>query len=178
MYSSRASSSVVSSSAKVRPSLFEVAVHLAPDVGELGLDELGGRLELVFGIELVEQLALHLLAGHRAELVLDLAAHDLAQAVERFEAERLGRLVVDLERAGLRHLLHGDVEGRFLAGQMRRAVIVGEGDGDLLLVAGLGADQLVLEAGDELLRAEHERLAVAGAAVEGHAVDLADDSRW
>ena len=68
----------------------------------------------------------------------------------------------------------GDVEGGFLAGQMRRAVVVGEGDGDLLLVAGLGADQLVLEAGDEFLRAEDQRLGGARAAVEGDAVDLAD----
>ena len=58
---------------------FEVAVHLVPDVGELGFDELGGRFELVDAVELVEQLALDLLARHRAELALDLAAHDLAQ---------------------------------------------------------------------------------------------------
>ena len=153
---------------------FEVAVHLAPDVGELGFDELRRRLELVGCVELVEQLALDLLAGHRAELVLDLAAHDLAQALERLQAERLGGLVVDLELAGLRHFLDGDVEGGFLAGQMRRAVVFREGDGDLLLVAGLGADQLVFEARDELLRAEHQRLVGAGAAVEGLAVDLAD----
>ena len=55
----------------------------------------------------------------------------------------------------------------FLAGEMRGLVVFGEGDGDLLLVAGLGADQLVLEAGDEFLRAEHQRLVRAGAAVEG-----------
>ena len=36
------------------------------------------------------------------------------------------------------------------------------------------SDQLVLEARNELLGAEHQRLVGAGAAVEGHAVDLAD----
>ena len=153
---------------------FEVAVDLAPDVVELGLDQLRRRLELVGSVELVEQLALDLLARHRAELALDLAAHDLAQALQRFQAEVLGRLVVDLECAGLGHFLDGDVEGGFLAGQMRRLVILREGHGDLLLVAGLGADQLVLEAGDEFLGAEHQRLVVAGAAVEGLAADLAD----
>ena len=153
---------------------FEIAVHLVPDVGELGLDQLRRRLERVGGVELVEQLALDLLARHRAELALDLAAHDLAQALERFEAEILGGLVVDLELAGLRHFLDGDVEGRFLAGQIGGVVVFREGHGDQLLVAGLGADQLVLEARDELLRAEHQRLVGAGAAVEGLAVDLAD----
>ena len=78
---------------------FEVAVHLAPDVGELGFDKLRRRLELVGCVELVEQLALHLLARHRAELALDLAAHDLAQALQRFQPERLRRLVVDFELA-------------------------------------------------------------------------------
>ena len=161
MYSARASSSVVSSSAKVRPAALEVAVDLVPDVVELGFDQLGRRLELVGRVERVEQLALDLLAGHPAVLALDLAAHDLAQPLQRFEAELLGRLVVDLELAGLRDLLDLDVEGRFLAGQMRGGVVLGERDGDGLLVAGLDADQLVLEAGDEFLRAEHQRLVAA-----------------
>ena len=56
------------------------------------------------------------------------------------------------------------------------AWIVGrEGDVELLLVADLDADQLVLEARDQLARAEHDRHVLAGAAVERDAVDLADE---
>ena len=153
---------------------FQIAIDLRPDVVELGVDELRRRLERVGRVELVEQLALDLLARHRAELVLDLAAHDVAQALQRLQAKVLGGLVVDFQRAGLGHFLDGDVEGRFLAGQMRRLVVFREGHGDLLFVAGLGADELILEAGDELLGTQHQRLVGAGAAIEGLAVDLAD----
>ena len=57
---------------------------------------------------------------------------------------------------------------------MRRLVVLGESDGHELLIARLGADQLVLEARDELLGAEHQRLVGTGAAGEGLAADLAD----
>ena len=53
----------------------------------------------VHRVQLVEDLALDLLAGDRAELAFDLAADDFAQAVDRFEAELRGELVVDLERS-------------------------------------------------------------------------------
>ena len=80
-------------------------------------------------------------------------------------------LISSIARFG--DFLDGDVEGRFLAGQMRGRVVVREGHGDGLLVAGLDADQLVFEAGDESLGAEHQS-ALVGAALEGFAVDLAD----
>src|SRR5690606_29940070 len=83
----------------------EVGVDLRPDIVELGLDQLGRRLELVGLVERVEQLALGLLAGDGAVLALDLAAHDLAQLLRAFEPELLGDLVVDLQLAGLGHFL-------------------------------------------------------------------------
>ena len=56
---------------------------------------------------------------------------------------------------------------------MRRAIVLGERHLDLFLVAGLGADKLVLEAGDELAGAQDELGVGVGAALEGLAVDLA-----
>ena len=58
---------------------------------------------------------------------------------------------------------------------MRRAVILGEGQLDGLLVARLHADELLLEARDELLGAEHQVGVARRAALEGLAVDLADE---
>ena len=69
--------------------------------------------------------------------------------------------------------LDGHREGRLLAGEVLGAVALGEGDLDLRLVAGLHADELLLEAGDEAARAEHQREVLGGAALEGLAVDLA-----
>ena len=76
---------------------------------------------------------------------------------------------------GLRHFLDGDVEGRFLAGQVGRAVVGREGHGDELFVTGLGADQLLFEARDECVGAQHQLLVGALPAVERLAVDLADE---
>ena len=90
-----------------------------------------------------------------------------------FEAVFLGELVVDLQRLRRRDLLHRHVELGLLAGEIRRGVIVGEARlHDALLALG-GALQLLLEARDEHARAQHEIDVAAGAALEGHAVELA-----
>ena len=52
-------------------------------------------------------------------------------------------------------------------------VLLGEGDVDVHLVADLGADKLVLKAGDEAARAEHEVVPRGGAAVELHVAQIA-----
>ena len=111
---------------------------------------------------------------HLPVLALDLALDHLAQAFQRFEAEALCRLVVDLKRARLRHFLHGDVEGGFLAGQMGGVVVLRESDGDRLLVTGLDAYQLVFEAGDEFLGAQHQRLVAALPAGETAGIERLD----
>ena len=68
-----------------------------------------------------------------------------------------------------------DVEGRLLAGEMRGLIILGEGHDDLALVAGLGAFELVLEAGDEGSRAQHQIDALGASALESLAADAADE---
>ena len=52
--------------------MLDVVRHLPPDVGEFLLDQVLRQREAVHLVELVEQLALHLLAGRLAELALDL----------------------------------------------------------------------------------------------------------
>ena len=56
-----------------------------------------------------------LLAGRLAILALDLLVDDLAQLVGAFKAQFLGKLVIDLQRAGRGHFLDGDIKGDFLA---------------------------------------------------------------
>jgi hypothetical protein len=102
----------------------------------------------------------------RTVLALDLLANDLAQAFGAFQAQLFGQFVVDHDFAGACHFLHGHVEDGFLAGQVRCTVVLGERHLDLLLVAGLGADELLLEAGDELAGAEHQIGVGIGAALE------------
>ena len=74
----------------------------------------------------------------------------LAQLVERVEAGGVGgEVVVELGQLLALDLLDRDLELARPAGEVLGAVVVGEGDRDRALVAGLGAAQLVLEAGDE-----------------------------
>ncbi len=85
--------------------------------------------------------------------VADFLADVGAQLLERVELGGLGgEVVVELGQDFLPHLLDLDLEDRVFAGQVLGLVVVGEGDLDLALLAGLGAGQLLLEALDQLAR--------------------------
>ena len=58
------------------------------------------------------------------------------------------------------------MEHRRLARQLRRVVLLGEGDVHVHLLADAVADQLVLEAGDERAAAQHQRLPIGAATLE------------
>ena len=58
-----------------------------------------------------------------------------------------------------------------LAGEVLGLVVVGEGDLDRALLAGAGALELLLEAGDQAAGAELEQVAAGLAALERLAVD-------
>ena len=72
-------------------------------------------------------------------------------------------------------LLHGHVELGVLALEILGRVVGREGHLDGLVVARLGAGELLLEAGDEAARADHQRRAFGLAALEFDAVDAADE---
>ena len=135
----------------------------------------GGSSKLVRLLELVEQLALQLRARGVGVLAADLRADELLQLRDAFGAERLGEVVVDLGPHGRGHFLHRDGEGRVFAGQRGDRIVVREGGDDVALLAGLGAGDALLEAGDEVALAEHDRRRLGRAAFERLAVDLADE---
>ena len=84
----------------------------------------------------------------------------------------LRQLVVQLRQLGLLDALDGDLEGGLLAGQLRN-IVLGEGDDDVALVAGLHADDLLLKAGHERVRAKLDVIVLGRAAVELLTVDKA-----
>ena len=81
----------------------------------------------------------------------------------------LGKLVVELGLDGLLDLVDLALEGGFLTGKLL-GVVLGEGHDDILLVACLEADELILEAGDERAGAERQGIALGLAAVKRLAV--------
>ena len=101
---------------------------MRPDVGELLLDQAGRRLEFVPLVEFIEQGALELLAGRRGVLLLKAVAHAVAELGERLHAERFGKVIVHRHRAGRFHRFRRDGEGRLLAGDDGRRVVVGKLD--------------------------------------------------
>ena len=66
-----------------------------------------------------------------------------------------------------------DLEGSVLAGQLLSLVLLGELDVDVELLAGLVANDLLLEAGDEGAGAQHQRVVLSLAALESDAVNEA-----
>ena len=148
---------------------------LAEDIVILRVDHALRDREIVASGKLVEQLALHMGPRQLERLLLVLAADEIAQLVEIGQAKRFGKLVVELGVAGSLDRLDLDREGRRLAARQLGWVIVGEFDLDVALVASLGADQLLLEAGDEAARAKLDRHVLAGPAVEQFAGDLAGE---
>ena len=104
-------------------------------------------------------------------LARDAVLHGFLEFRQQLHAQRLGKLVVDRDRARRFDRLDGDREGRVLAGEMRGAIIVGELDVEGLALAGLQPSEVVLEAGNELAGAHDERHVLAGAAFERRALE-------
>lgn len=81
---------------------------------------------------------------------LDALADGVLQLVESVVlADVLGKVVVQLGQLLVLDLMQLDLEGGVLAGQLLSLVLLGELDVDVELLAGLVADDLLLEAGDE-----------------------------
>ena len=127
------------------------------------------------GVESVEQGALELEAARLIVLPLDVAAQGILQGGEVSEAQALGQGVVDLGLLGRAHFLDRDPEDAGLFPQGLDRIVGREDDGDRALLARGGAGELVLEAGEELTRAQDDLGIARRPALEGLPVDLADE---
>ncbi len=155
----------------VRVVMARLRVHGATDRLVFLVRQPLGYLEGLAFLELVEQGPFQASAGGLCEFLFDLSAHHILERGQVVHPEKLGEIIVDLDRFRLANFGHLGLEDRVLAGQVGLAVILGKGHLDLYVVAGLGADQLILEAGEELVRAQFEVMALGGAALESLAVD-------
>src|SRR6266704_5839432 len=122
-------------------------------------------------VETVEQRALDALARRTGEFGDQAPARGFLQLVERFEAERLGELVVDGGLAGRLDQRCRGLELGGLAGELFAGVVLGERDLQVTGFAGADADQLFLKARNELAGTDHDLDALASAAIERHSVD-------
>ena len=125
--------------------------------------------------ELVEQRAFEPLARDTLVLALDLAPDRRLEGIEVVEPDMLGEVVVDQGLVGAAELVDRDREACRLALQLVVRVVLGEVDVDGLFLARFRAEELFLEARDELARAQPQDEPLGGAALEGLAVDAADE---
>src|SRR6202043_284938 len=73
----------------------------------------------------------------------------LPQLGERLQAERLGEILVDHDRAGRIDRFYSHIEFRILAGELRTVVVAREGDRHQPGLAHRHTDDLIFEARDE-----------------------------
>ena len=150
---------------KLVPELVRARVDVA--VRDLDRRLLGDRVDNRPAVLLLDFL-LGRLGDAGGDVVLEL--------LQRVVAEVLGgELVVQLRKGLLFDGVDVDLEDGFLAGQVLGAVLVREGHVHDRVLAGLRAVELLFEAGDELAGAELQHVVVAGAALEGLVVELAEE---
>jgi hypothetical protein len=149
-----------------------LVAQLGHDVGIFRLDHRRRHVEVMIGCQLVEQPPLHVRPGQPVQLLLLLVAQQPLQLLKVVEAELLGEVIIDLGFAGGLHCRDLDVERRRLALQILGLVVAREGHVELLLVADLEAEPSALRSRESAGRAEHDRHAFAGAALECDAVAM------
>ena len=106
-------------------------------------------------------------------LPFDTFAHRVAKLCQRFQPERLGKIVVDSDRAWRFDLLHRDGENRLFARECGHTIILGKFDIHGAALAGFNSEQLLLKARNELTRADLQRHVIARTAVKRRALDRA-----
>lgn len=156
-----------------------VAAELAQHVLALAADFVGnhglGNFQGVHREQAVECLALGLVLDSLLELALHVLAHVDTEFLEvaAGNAEGLDEFGVHFRQHRRLDLVDLDLEHRRLALQVLGLVVGREGHVQAALFAGLGAHQLVFEAGDHALGADHEAETLGGTALKGLAVDRA-----
>jgi hypothetical protein len=130
----------------------------------------------------VDRIGLIELFHHRrlvavAQVLLEFAAHVGGHVLAQLRNSAFGHaedgaeLLVEFGQRGFLDALHGDLENRVLAGQLRGAVVGGEIHADFLALAGRGADQSLLELRQHPPLAQHDRDVLALAAGKRRTVD-------
>ncbi len=144
--------------------------ELMGDLVGFGLDERRRQVEAHAFVEDVEEPALQDLTRGLAIFRFKPFADLGLEGVEVVGPVLLGHLVVDLGCLRRLDLLDRGAEDGVLPGQIRRLVLRGKRDLHFDLVPRRDAHQLLLEAGNEAVRAEDQRVILGGAALELPAV--------
>ena len=148
--------------------------QLFPDGVEFLIDHGFGNLEFVVVGKPVQQVAFHPHPRKFADLAQLFFADRILQRLKGFQAGLLGQFVVNRRRRAFLDFMDFDREHRLLTGQVLGPIFLRERHLDGKLGARLVAGQLGLEAGNEAVRTQFQRIARGGAAIEGLVIDVAD----
>src|SRR5262249_6790728 len=151
----------------------EVGLDRVPDVLELVFGERGREREFMHLVELIEQLAFEPLATEPGVLLLEAPLDRRRELVERFQAQRFCKRIVDGDRPRRFERFDRDVELGGFAGELGIHVVGWKRDLHHPRFATAHADELVLEPRNKGAGSDIDADVAAAAAFERHAVDLA-----
>ena len=146
-----------------------MAAQLLDQTIQLILHHGVGQLHLHTLQHLPDQVVGELLGGLRLLLRYRLLHHGAAQLGQLLKALRPCKGIIQRGHGAAGDLVYLDMERGVFPGQLRR-VGGGEGDMDVPLLTGAGTGHLLLEAGNEVAAAQQQGIALALAALKGHAV--------
>ena len=159
------------------PLPYECALHLVVHDLDLLVHEDFGRVDGPVGDGVLDDPVGELVARAVERVPLQTLADLRPQGVQvGVVADGAGELVVRVGCDLLAELLHGHREVRVLPGEVRLGIVRREGDVELLRLTDRGADDVVLESGDEPAVAHDHGGAVGRPALERDAVAGADEA--
>src|SRR4051812_28504857 len=117
-------------------------------------------------VEAVKQRALETLAGHTCEFGSEPLACSFFQLFQRFQAQRLGELVINLRLLGRFDQGCRSLELRRLSGKLLAGVVLRERDFEGASFSRSDPGELFLESRNECVRADRHLYVLAGPAIE------------
>ena len=121
--------------------------------------------------KLIKKRPLQMGAAELSIFGFDLLADRRFQRIERFHPERFRKFFIDSDRCRLLDFLNGDIERHLFALEFLIRMIVRHIHLDHLLIAALGADNLLLKAGNKSSLTQLELKVIHLAAGKGFSVN-------
>ncbi len=141
------------------------------DLLGFGVNQRRRQVKADLFVQRVQQVALHHSARSTGVFRFQTLSDLTFQRFKVLGTEFLGHLVVHFSSNRLFHFFDGASESRFLTGQVGSLILFREVHDDGLFFARLHADQLLFEAGDEGVGAQHQRVIFRRTAFEFFTVD-------
>ena len=149
--------------------------QLVRNLACFGFDHGGWQFEFDLVIQRIKQSPFHHRARRTCVFGLDAFANLNLETGQIFGTELGGQLVIDLSWNRLFHGFYDTAEHSLFTGQMRGAIFFRESDNHIFFCASLDADQLLFEAGNKAVGAQHQRIIFRGTTIKGLTINFTQE---